>query len=119
MHAHLEKHGDAVKDIAFKVDDVTAVWTAAVQQGAVSVERPTINRGDGLLMTAVIAAYGDTTHTLVQRAEFHGTFMPGYRLVEDSDPLLQVLPEIPIRSFRILYCPQRLSVIGDAEAMGD
>ncbi|KAG6037419.1 hypothetical protein E4U41_005156, partial [Claviceps citrina] len=34
MHAHLERHGDAVKDVAFEVDDVEGVYRRAVAGGA-------------------------------------------------------------------------------------
>ena len=35
---------------------------------------------------ASIAAYGDTIHTFVERGNYSGPFLPGYRAVED-DPL--------------------------------
>ena len=98
MHAHLEKHGDAVKDVAFEVDDVQAVYTIAVDQGATSVRKPTITHDklNGSVTTATIQTYGDTTHTLVERSSYHGIFMPGYRAFTGYDPLLQYLPPVPI-----------------------
>ncbi|RYP22574.1 hypothetical protein DL765_001632 [Monosporascus sp. GIB2] len=70
MHAHLERHGDAVKDVAFEVDDAAAVHAAAVAGGAESVQKPQYlfdeARGRGVT-TAVIRTYGDTTHTLITR----------------------------------------------------
>ena len=98
MHAHLEKHGDAVKDVAFEVDDVRAVYAIAVDQGATSVQEPTITHDklDGSVTTATIQTYGDTTHTLVERSSYHGVFMPGYRTFTGYDPLLQYLPPVPI-----------------------
>lgn len=40
IYEHLEKHGDAVKDVAFEVDDVGSVYYNAVEQGAVGVQKP-------------------------------------------------------------------------------
>lgn len=98
MHAHLEKHGDAVKDIALKVDDAEAVYETAIAQGAIGVQEPTAitDMADGTLVTAVIATYGDTTHTLVERSSYRGVFMPGYSAMIIKDPLSQNLPEVPI-----------------------
>ena len=97
MHAHLEKHGDAVKDVAFKVDDARAVYKTAVAQGAIGVQEPIAinNKADGPFVTAVIATYGDTTHTLVERSSYRGVFMPGY-FAMIKDPLSQHLPEVPL-----------------------
>lgn len=70
IHAHLERHGDAVKDVAFEVDDTAAVHAAAVAGGAESVQEPQYfhdeARGRGVTMS-VIRTYGDTTHTLITR----------------------------------------------------
>jgi 4-hydroxyphenylpyruvate dioxygenase len=68
IYQHLEKHGDAVKDVAFEVDNVEAVYRQAVEQGAVSVQPPR-KRADenGFVTTAIIRTYGDTTHTLISR----------------------------------------------------
>ncbi|ORY64038.1 Glyoxalase/Bleomycin resistance protein/Dihydroxybiphenyl dioxygenase [Pseudomassariella vexata] len=81
MHDHLEKHGDAVKDVAFEVDDVKAVYLTAIAGGAVVVYEPdTIHDNEyGSVERAVICTYGDTTHTLISRASYTGPFLPGYR----------------------------------------
>lgn len=83
IHAHLEKHGDAVKDVSFEVDNVEAVYANALAGGAVSVQEPTLQRDEthGNVLTAVIRTYGDTTHTLISRAagSYTGPFLPGFR----------------------------------------
>ncbi|KAH9908046.1 4-hydroxyphenylpyruvate dioxygenase [Xylariomycetidae sp. FL2044] len=99
MHAHLERHGDAVKDVAFEVDDVEAVWRRAVEGGATSVQGPTVqyddsdsgnvknknkNDKEGSVVTAVIQTYGDTTHTLISRRGYTGAFLPGYQARSSS-----------------------------------
>lgn len=101
MHAHLQRHGDAVKDVAFEVDDVYEVYNQAVSRGAVSVQAPKVSSGKatGSVVTAVIKTYGDTTHTLVDRSRFHGNFLPGYEPVDPyQDPLTKSLPQIDIEA---------------------
>lgn len=101
MHAHLRKHGDAVKDVAFEVDDVRAVYQQAVSKGAKSVQPPQriSDKVDGEVITAVIQTYGDTTHTLIERAGYHGAFLPGYRGVgKVDDPLLKLLPPVTLEA---------------------
>ena len=105
MHAHLQRHGDAVKDVAFEVDDVQRVYEQAVAKGAEPVQRPTVSSDKqyGEVMTAIIKTYGDTTHTLVDRSRYRGAFLPGYRGVNSSeDPLANLLP--PVRFEAIDHC---------------
>ncbi|KAI1781072.1 4-hydroxyphenylpyruvate dioxygenase [Hypoxylon cercidicola] len=103
MHAHLERHGDAVKDVAFEVDDVEAVYSKAVQNGAVSVQPPTLLRDKqhGDVLTAVIRTYGDTTHTLISRLNYTGPFMPGFQ-ARAPPPSSVALP--PVELARIDHC---------------
>lgn len=98
VHAHLTKHGDAVKDVAFEVDNVRAVYEKAIGNGAESVQQPTILRDkvDGEVVTAVIRTYGDTTHTLVERSRYQGVFLPGYCPATTADPIAQYLPNVPL-----------------------
>ncbi|KAK1832162.1 4-hydroxyphenylpyruvate dioxygenase [Podospora conica] len=103
MHAHLEKHGDAVKDVAFEVDNVDGVFASAVTGGAVPVQRPTTlsDPVHGTVRTAVIRTYGDTTHTLVSRDDYSGPFLPGFRAAAPS-PATIPLPSVPLA--RIDHC---------------
>ena len=101
MHAHLQRHGDAVKDVAFQVDDVYEIYDRAVSRGAVSVQAPTVisDKSAGSVVTAVIKTYGDTTHTLVDRSRYYGSFLPGYVSVDPfQDPLTSFLPRIDIEA---------------------
>jgi len=62
IHAHLETHGDAVADVSFEVDDVDAVYNAAVRNGARVVSEPqTATDEHGSVRSAVIRTYGDTS----------------------------------------------------------
>ncbi|KAI9651156.1 hypothetical protein NHQ30_001193 [Ciborinia camelliae] len=101
IYAHLEKHGDAVKDVAFEVDDVASVYYNAVEQGAVGVQKPIKGEDeDGSVTTAIIRTYGDTTHTLISRSNYTGVFLPGYRATPSSktDPLNALLPSVPLEA---------------------
>jgi len=101
IYSHLEKHGDAVKDVAFEVDNVEAVYSQAVEQGAVSEQSPqTMHDDDGSVTTAIIRTYGDTTHTLIRRSSYHGAFLPGYRSIPASkdDPLESLLPKVQLET---------------------
>ncbi|KAK4202621.1 Glyoxalase/Bleomycin resistance protein/Dihydroxybiphenyl dioxygenase [Triangularia verruculosa] len=103
IHAHLEKHGDAVKDVAFEVDNVDGVYAKAVAGGAVSVQPPQSSgdKASGFVRTAVIRTYGDTTHTLISRSTYHGPFLPGFRAVE-AKPCSIPMPSVPLK--RIDHC---------------
>ncbi|KAI2784055.1 4-hydroxyphenylpyruvate dioxygenase [Daldinia loculata] len=103
MHDHLERHGDAVRDVAFEVDSVEGVYNHAVEQGAVSVQPPTLYRDkqNGDVLTAVIRTYGDTTHTLISRRNYTGPFLPGFQ-ARSSPPSSTVLPRVDLA--RIDHC---------------
>ncbi|PYH45181.1 4-hydroxyphenylpyruvate dioxygenase family protein [Aspergillus saccharolyticus JOP 1030-1] len=104
IQAHLNKHGDGVKDIAFQVDDVTGVWEHAVKNGALSLQEPTILKDeiDGEVLRATIKTYGDTAHTLINRSAYRGPFLPGYSAVPGLDRLNDVLP--PVNVIEIDHC---------------
>lgn len=100
IHEHLEKHGDGVKDVAFEVDDVDAVYGAAVRNGALVVSKPRalVDKG-GTVKVATVRTYGDTTHTLVERRAYKGAFLPGYRSdVGKVDSLAKFLPEVRLEA---------------------
>lgn len=93
MSDHMAQHGDGVKDIAFTVDNVEAIYKAAVENGAVSVKEPTVLSDElGSVKIASVRTYGETIHTFVERSEYKGKFLPGYKVVEDDicDPLANI-----------------------------
>ncbi|OTB04333.1 hypothetical protein M426DRAFT_320933 [Hypoxylon sp. CI-4A] len=103
MHDHLERHGDAVKDVAIEVDSVEAVYYKAVEQGAASVQPPKIlhDKQHGDVLTAIIRTYGDTTHTLISRRNYTGPFMPGFQ-AKSPPPSSVTLPSVDL--VRIDHC---------------
>ena len=81
--AHVAKHGDGVRDLAFWVDDCRDAWAKAVERGATSVQEPTVlTDQDGEIVIAAIATYGDTIHSMVERKHYRGAFMPGFRAAQ-------------------------------------
>ncbi|KAJ3193969.1 hypothetical protein HK101_003722 [Irineochytrium annulatum] len=86
-------HGDAVKNVAFTVDDVRGIYKKAVERGAKSIEEPyEIRDEDGTVLMATVATYGDVEHTFVQRSSYKGTFLPGFAKCP-VDPISSLLPK--------------------------
>ncbi len=79
---HVSVHGDGVRDIAFWVDDARDAYAKAIARGAVSVQEPTVLQDDtGEVVVAGIRTYGDTVHSIVERRNYTGLFLPGFRAV--------------------------------------
>ena len=82
---HVHRHGDGVHDVALWVDDAKQAWKETTKRGARSVREPFELRDEhGVVKLASIATYGDTIHTFVERNDYHGAFMPGYRAVQED-----------------------------------
>jgi len=80
-------HGDGVKDIALRVDDAERAYREATSRGAHGVKEPGTSKDDyGIIKTATIATYGETVHTFVERQDYKGVFLPGYRALETNVP---------------------------------
>jgi 4-hydroxyphenylpyruvate dioxygenase len=79
-------HGDGVKDVALEVPDATEAYRQAVQRGARGVTEPHWEEDEyGRIELATIGTYGENVHTFVNRSDYAGPYMPGYRsLVEDG-----------------------------------
>jgi len=76
---HVRRHGDGVRDIALWVDDAREAHARAVERGARSVQSPTVMQdASGEVVVASIAIYGDTVHSLVERRNYRGLFLPGF-----------------------------------------
>jgi 4-hydroxyphenylpyruvate dioxygenase len=80
---HVRVHGDGVKDIALWVDDAREAFRKAVDRGAQPAYEPTMLRDDdGEVVMAGIRTYGDTIHSLVERRNYRGAFLPGFVPIE-------------------------------------
>jgi 4-hydroxyphenylpyruvate dioxygenase len=77
--AHHHAHGDGVKRVALSVPSVDAAYREALARGASGLVEPFELRDEqGVVRIAEIAAYGDTVHRFVERADYAGTFLPGF-----------------------------------------
>lgn len=76
----LTKHGDGVKIIALWVDDAYDSYQQTVSRGAESYMEPqTLTDENGEVRMSGIYTYGETVHLFVERKNYKGLFMPGYR----------------------------------------
>lgn len=76
---HVAEHGDGVIDLAIEVPDVEAAYAHALARGARGLAEPHVMEDDhGKVVTAAIATYGETRHTLVDRSNYSGPYLPGY-----------------------------------------
>ncbi|MDQ3141802.1 MAG: 4-hydroxyphenylpyruvate dioxygenase [Bacteroidota bacterium] len=76
---HFQLHGDGVKVLALWVENAAQSYRVALDRGAESAFEPyTIQDEQGEIVLAGIKTYGDTIHTLVERKNYHGVFMPGF-----------------------------------------
>ncbi|TVY10967.1 4-hydroxyphenylpyruvate dioxygenase [Paenibacillus cremeus] len=83
----VKKHGDGVKDIALRVDDVEKSYNEAVSRGGVAIMEPReVTDSNGTVKMAAIGTYGDTIHTLIDRSGYKGLFLPKYEPCELQIP---------------------------------
>jgi len=93
MNEHIGKHGDGVKDVAFTVDDAAGIYTKAIERGAKSVRAPeTLNDEHGSVIIASVRTYGDTIHSFIQRVDYKGPFLPGFKAHHLKEILNEMLP---------------------------
>ena len=82
---HVALHGDGVRAIALWVDDAASAWRETTTRGAHSVQPPTtLSDEHGSVVVSSIAAYGDTLHTFIERKNYTGAFLPGYRAMPED-----------------------------------
>ena len=78
--AHVQHHGDGVRDLAWAVDDVDGAFLSAIERGARAVCPPHERHDDGgVVRAATVATYGETVHSFVDRSRHEGVFGPGFR----------------------------------------
>lgn len=79
VSAHVLRHGDGVRNVAWRVSDSATALEAAARRGAPVLSEPSLARDDqGEVTTSAIATYGDTHHLFVDRSGYHGTWAPGF-----------------------------------------
>ncbi len=78
--AHVNRHGDGVKVLALWVNDARKSFFETTSRGAVAAQEPKRTEDEfGEVVTASILTYGETVHTFVERKNYKGPFMPGYK----------------------------------------
>ena len=77
---HIDKHGDGVKVNALWVEDATYAYNAAMERGAKHYMSPTVEEdADGKVVRSGIYTYGEVVHIFVERKDYNGIFLPGYK----------------------------------------
>jgi 4-hydroxyphenylpyruvate dioxygenase len=77
---HIYKHGDGVKVLALMVEDATDAWHQTTRRGGKSYMEPKILKDDqGEVVMSGIYTYGETVHLFIERKNYTGLFMPGFK----------------------------------------
>lgn len=77
---HIYKHGDGVKVLALKVDDAKSAFEETTKRGGKSYMQPEVLKdANGEVVLSGIHTYGDTVHLFVERKNYTGLFMPGFK----------------------------------------
>lgn len=77
---HVNKHGDGVKVLALWVEDARKSYEETIKRGAKSFMEPTVEKDEfGEVVRAGIYTYGETVHIFVERKNYKGAFLPGFK----------------------------------------
>ncbi len=80
INEHINKHGDGVKVVALWVEDATKAFEETTKRGAEPFMEPTKEEDEhGHVIRSGIHTYGDTVHIFVERKNYNGVFLPGYK----------------------------------------
>jgi len=80
LNRHINQHGDGVKVVALWVDDATKSFEETTKRGAKSYMQPIREEDEnGYVVRSGIYTYGETVHIFVERKNYDGIFLPGYR----------------------------------------
>jgi 4-hydroxyphenylpyruvate dioxygenase len=82
---HVKKHGDGVKVVALWVEDARKSYEETTKRGARSYMEPTVETDEfGEVVRAGIYTYGETVHMFVERKNYTGEFLPGFKKWESD-----------------------------------
>lgn len=82
---HVKKHGDGVKVVALWVEDARKAYEETTKRGAKSFMEPVVEEDEhGEVVRAGIYTYGETVHMFVERKNYKGAFLPGYKKWESD-----------------------------------
>lgn len=83
---HVRIHGDGVRDVAYTVGDAQSAYRSLVRRGATPHDAPVQESDEaGRVVIASVDTYGTTVHSLVERSDYAGCFLPGYESVPVVD----------------------------------
>lgn len=82
---HVKKHGDGVKVVALWVEDARKSYEETIKRGARSFMEPTVESDEfGEVVRSGIYTYGETVHVFVERKNYTGEFLPGFKKWESD-----------------------------------
>ena len=85
INEHIVKHGDGIKVIALWVEDAKKAYEETTSRGAKSYMEPLVEQDEfGEVVRSGIYTYGETVHLFVERKNYSGTFLPGFKKWESS-----------------------------------
>ena len=85
INDHIVKHGDGVKVVALWVEDARKAYEETTSRGAKSYMEPTVETDEhGEVVRAGIYTYGETIHMFVERKNYNGAFLPGFKKWESD-----------------------------------
>ncbi|MHB1506810.1 MAG: 4-hydroxyphenylpyruvate dioxygenase [Cuniculiplasma sp.] len=83
---HVKLHGDGVKDIAIRVNNLDETLNELKERKIVKHDNPVKVKSDqGNMETAKLYTYGETVHTLMDYGEFDSALPPGFESLETQD----------------------------------
>ncbi len=88
---HVALHGDGVKVLALWVDDAEKSFYETMSRGAKAHTQPTVLSDDnGEVKISAIHTYGETIHKFIERKNYTGPFMPGFKAAKSNFPIKPV-----------------------------
>ena len=82
---HIDAHGDGVKVNALWVADATRAYNEAIKRGAKHYMAPTREEDEnGYVVRSGIYTYGEVVHIFVERNNYNGIFLPGFKKWETA-----------------------------------
>jgi len=82
---HIDQHGDGVKVNALWVADATRAYNEAIKRGAKHYMAPTREEDEnGYVVRSGIYTYGEVVHIFVERNNYNGIFLPGFKKWETA-----------------------------------
>lgn len=82
---HVNEHGDGIKVLALWVEDARKSFEETVKRGAKPYLEPVTEKDEfGEVVRSGIYTYGETVHMFIERKNYTGAFMPGYRAIKSA-----------------------------------